>query len=235
MKISLALPFHNEKENLKILLPLIEKNLLKIDKYSYEVNLVDDLSNDESFEECKKFINSTKSKVIFNLFRLEKKGFQSGALKKGFYESTGDYIICMDTDLQDDPEYLPNFIEKISNNFEIVIGLRKNRKAPSILRSGLKVYDYIFEKIFKKNLTTYRAQFAAYKSNYVKNLPWYKNDHRYLIPVAINRGANLISEIDIIFKERKIGRSHYNRYLKVFWGVIELGIFLFRLRSGKYN
>ena len=149
MKISLALPFHNEKENLKILLPLIEKNLLKIDKYSYEVNLVDDLSNDESFEECEKFINSTKSKVIFNLFRLEKKGFQSGALKKGFYESTGDYIICMDTDLQDDPEYLPNFIEKISNNFEIVIGLRKNRKAPSILRSGLKVYDYIFEKIFK--------------------------------------------------------------------------------------
>ena len=72
MKISLALPFHNEKENLKILLPLIEKNLLKIDKYSYEVNLVDDLSNDESFEECVDHLSSLishpirKKKVAFS-------------------------------------------------------------------------------------------------------------------------------------------------------------------------
>ena len=235
MKISFAIPFHNEKENLPILLSSIEKNLSKIDKFEFEVNLVDDLSNDGSYELCEKFIQSNISKVRFNLFKLKKKGFQSGALKKGFDESTGDYIICMDADLQDDPVHISNFIEKISNNYEIVIGVRKNRKAPSILTTGLKIYDLIFEKIFKKNLTTYRAPFVAYKSKYVKNLPWFKNDHRYLIPTAINRGASLISEIEIAYKERERGKSHYNRVLKVFWGIVEFGIFLYRLKSGRYK
>ena len=143
MKISFAIPFHNEKENLSILLPLIKKNLSKTDKFEFEVNLVDDLSNDGSNELCEKFIDSNISKVRFNLFKLKKKGFQSGALKKGFDESTGDYIICMDADLQDDPVHILNFIEKISNNYEIVIGVRKNRNAPSILTTGLKIYGIV--------------------------------------------------------------------------------------------
>jgi glycosyltransferase involved in cell wall biosynthesis len=235
MKISLALPFHNEEGNLVILLPLIVKNLTKNPNFDFEVNLVDDLSDDESYEVCKRFIESNKSLIEFNLFKLEKKGFQYGALKKGFEESTGDYIICMDSDLQDDPRHLSKFIQNINNNFEIIVGIRINRKAPSILKSGLKVYDLIFEKIFKKKLVTYRAQFAAYKSKYVKNLPWFKNDHRYLIPIAIHRGANLITGVNFEHKPREIGKSHYNRYLKVFSGIIELGIFLYRMKTGKYK
>ena len=235
MKISLALPFHNEKRNIEILLPLIVKNLIKNQNFNFEVNLVDDLSDDGSYEVCKKFIKSNKSLIKFNLFKLEKKGFQYGALKRGFEESTGDYIICMDSDLQDDPIHLSEFIQNINNNFEIVVGIRTNRKAPSILKSGLKVYDLIFEKIFKKKLTTYRSSYVAYKSKYVKNLPWFKNDHRYLIPIAIHRGANLIMGMNVEHRLREIGKSHYNRYLKIFSGIIELGIFLHRMKSGKYK
>jgi glycosyltransferase involved in cell wall biosynthesis len=235
MKISLALPFHNEEGNLSILLPLIEKNLIKNLNFDYEVNLVDDLSDDKSYEICKNFINSNKSPIKFNLFKLETKGFQSGALKKAFYESSGDFIITMDTDLQDDPEYLPLFLEKILNGSDIVIGIRKNRKAPAILSIGLKVYDLIFEKMFHKKLTTYRAPYVAYRSKYVADLPWFKNDHRYLIPIAISRGANFISELSVILNKRRTGSSHYNRYLKVFWGIIEVIVFILRVKSDIYK
>lgn len=235
MKISLALPFHNEEGNLSILLPLLENNLIKNSNFDYEVNLVDDLSDDKSNEVCKNFINSNKSSIKYNLFKLETKGFQSGALKKAFYESSGDFIITMDTDLQDDPKYLPLFLEKISNDSDIVIGIRKNRKAPAILSIGLKVYDLIFEKMFHKKLITYRAPYVAYRSKYVLDLPWFRNDHRYLIPIAISRGANSISEISVVLNERKIGSSHYNKYLKVFWGIIEVVVFILRIRSGKYK
>ena len=54
--------------------------------------------------------------MFFNLFKLDHKGYQSGALKKAFYESTGDFIITMDTDLQDDPKYLPTFLNNISKS-----------------------------------------------------------------------------------------------------------------------
>ncbi|WP_415300356.1 glycosyltransferase family 2 protein [Candidatus Pelagibacter sp. Uisw_134_02] len=235
MKISLALPFHNEKENLFLLLPLIEKNLLQNKDFNYEVNLVDDISDDGSYEFCKEYIASNSSSIVFNLFKLDHKGYQSGALKKAFYESTGDFIITMDTDLQDDPKYLPTFLNNISKGNDVIIGVRKNRKAPAILSVGLKVYDLIFEIMFHKKITTYRAPYVAYRYKYVSNLPWFKNDHRYLIPMAINRGANLISEFEVILNERKIGKSHYNKYLKVFWGIIELGMFVYRMKSGKYK
>lgn len=235
MKISLALPFHNEEGNLLILLPLIEKNLLNNQNFEYEVNLVDDLSDDESYEVCNNFINNNKSLIKFNLFKLDTKGYQSGALKKAFHESTGDFIITMDTDLQDDPKYLPDFLEEISHGSDIVIGIRKKRKAPAILSVGLKVYDLIFENMFHKKLITYRAPYVAYRSKYVSNLPWFRNDHRYLIPIAINRGADSISELSVVLNERKIGKSHYNRYLKVFWGIIEVVIFILKIKFGKYN
>ena len=104
-----------------------------------------------------------------------------------------------------------------------------------ILTTCLKIYNLIFEIIFKKKLKTYRAPFVAYKKQYVDNLPWYKNDHRYFIPIAINKGAKLIKEFEVILNERKSGKSHYNKYFKVFWGIIEFSIFIFRMKIGKYS
>jgi len=237
MKISFVLPFHNEKENLSLLLPLIEEEIKKENNLEFEINLVDDLSSDGSYGFCKKFIENSKSYKNYKLYKLEVKGFQYGALKKGFNESTGDYVICMDTDLQDDPKYIQQFIENIKKNFDIITTVRKNRldKVPSILLSGLKVYDLIFDKLLNKKLKTYRSPFAAYKKKYVQNLPWYKNDHRYLIPIAIHRGASKIAQIEVAYNKRNSGKSHYNRRLKVFFGVIEVIVFIFKMKLGKYN
>ena len=235
MKITIALPFNNELDNLKILIPKICEILNYDKEIDYELNLVDDLSNDGSYEFCKKFILENKLEKKINLFRLEKKGFQSGALKKAFDQSNGDYIISMDTDLQDDPKYLPQFLDNIKKNFDVIIGVRVNRKAPSLLKSGLKVYDYIFEKMFALNLTTYRAPYVAYNKEFIFNLPWYNNDHRYLIPIAISRGAKKITQIEVNLNERLSGSTHYNKYLKVFSGVIELFRFILRLKKGIYK
>ena len=129
------------------------------------------------------------------------------------------------------------FIENIKKNFDIITTVRKNRldKVPSILLSGLKVYDLIFDKLLNKKLKTYRSPFAAYKKKYVQNLPWYKNDHRYLIPIAIHRGASKIAQIEVAYNKRNSGKSHYNRRLKVFFGVIEVIVFIFKMKLGKYN
>ena len=237
MKISFVLPFHNEKENLSLLLPLIEQQVKKENNLEFEINLVDDLYTDGSYEFCQQFIESNKSNINYRLFKLNSKGFQYGALKKGFNESTGEYVICMDTDLQDDPKYIEEFLENIKNNFDIIATVRKKRfdQAPSILLSALRVYDLIFDRLLNKKLKTYRSPFAAYKKKYVENLPWYKNDHRYLIPIAISRGANKITQFEIAYNQRNSGKSHYNRRMKIIFGVIEVIIFIFRMKLGKYK
>ena len=57
MKISFVLPFNNEKANLSLLLPLIEQEIKKENNLEFEINLVDDLSSDESYSFCEKFID----------------------------------------------------------------------------------------------------------------------------------------------------------------------------------
>ena len=141
----------------------------------------------------------------------------------------------MDADLQDDPTKIKLFLKKISQKNEIVIGVRVKRKAALILKLGLKIYDYIFYKVLDKKILTYRAQYAAYKTKFIKNIKMKKNDHRYLIPIAITRGAKKITMIKLKLEKRKFGKSNYNQYLKSIFGVLEVFKFIYRLKKGYYN
>ena len=109
--ITIAMPFHNEEENLKILLPEIVKIINRIKKNKIQIFLVDDCSKDNSYNFCKKFIKKQK-KTKIKLLKLKKRGKQTGAIKRAIEYIKSDYIITMDSDLQDPPKYLPLFIKK---------------------------------------------------------------------------------------------------------------------------
>ena len=161
---------------------------------------------------CKSF--KIKFPKIIKIKNLKYRGFQSGAIKKGIDILRSEYVILMDADLQDDPKKIKLFLDKIYQDYDIVIGFRIKRKAALILKVGLKIYDYIFKLVLKKKLPTYRAQYTAYRTSFIKNFKMKKNDHRYLIPIAISRGAKKIGIIKLKLKNRKFGTSHYNQYIK---------------------
>ena len=233
--ITIAMPFHNEEENLKILLPEIVKIINRIKKNKIQIFLVDDCSKDNSYNFCKKFIKKQK-KTKIKLLKLKKRGKQTGAIKRAIEYIKSDYIITMDSDLQDPPKYLPLFIKKINKNYDLVVGCRAVRKKiPYILKVAIKVYDFILEIILKKKLETYRTPFAAYKSKYIKNLPWYKNDHRYLVPISIFRGAKKCTIVRYTPQDRKFGKTHYNAVLKIFPGFFEVMIFILKVKLGYYD
>ena len=60
MFISIVVPFHNEEQNLKLLLPRLFKSVRKLKKIKYEIILVNDFSNDKSLNICKKFVKKKK-------------------------------------------------------------------------------------------------------------------------------------------------------------------------------
>ena len=233
ISISIVIPFRNEENNLKILIPLILKEIKKNKKFIINLILVNDKSTDNSLKICKKF--EIKYKKNLKIKNLAKRGFQTGALKSGIDATKSDFIILMDADLQDDPTKIKLFLKKISEKNELVVGVRVKREAALILKLGLKIYDYIFYKVLDKKILTYRAQYAAYKTKFIKNVKMKKNDHRYLIPIAITRGAKKISMIKLKLKKRKFGKSNYNQYLKSILGVFEVFKFIYRLKKGYYN
>lgn len=230
---SLVLPFYNEEKNLKILIPQI-LNILKKIKNSYKIILIDDVSNDNSLKICRGFKKKNRKIKVYKLF---KKGRQTGAIKKAINKINSDYVICMDTDLQDNPKYLPEFVKNINKGYDLVIGkrVRVASKAPLILTFAVEIYDLIMELYFKKKLKTYRSPYIATRLKFLKKLPWFKNDHRYLVPISLSRGAKKCMTVDYVLQGRRHGVSNYNARLKVISGFFEVMIFLFRLIFKSYK
>ena len=227
---SIILPFFNEEDNLKILIPKIFKVLKRI-KNSYRILLIDDLSTDKSLQVCKNFAKKQKK---IRIYKLNKKGGQTGAIRLGLSKNKSQYVIFMDSDLQDDPIYLPKFVKKINSKLDLIVGKRISRNPPFIIVIATKVFDQIMELFFKKKIETYRSPFIAAKSIFFKKLPWNKNDHRYLVPISIYKGASKFESIEYVLKKRKYGNSNYNTRLKVIPGFFEVIILLLRFTFKLY-
>jgi dolichol-phosphate mannosyltransferase len=92
---------------------------------NFELILVDDGSNDGSFEEIKRL--SSQHSFIRG-FRLSRNFGHQAALHIGLQKCRGSYIAIIDDDLQDPPEILPTFFEKLYGDVDVVYGIRKKRK-----------------------------------------------------------------------------------------------------------
>ena len=139
LPVSIVIPFHNEELNLKILIPNLLKEVKKLSKFSkIEILLVDDYSSDNSLRYCKKF-----KKKFIKLIKLKKRSGQSGALKKGFIKAKYQYILRLDSDLQDDTSYISKFIKTlIKKNSDLIIGFRIKRNHNKVLVLVSKFYDF---------------------------------------------------------------------------------------------
>jgi len=231
LDISIVIPFHNEEESLRVLIPSLME-MIRFFTKSFEVILVDDASTDSSVEIVKMY---QEQYPIIKLIRLPKRGGQTGCYKEAFQQAKGLYIIRMDADLQDDPKDLPKFIEKINRGSELIMGLRECRKHSRILRLASGIYDLIILALFNSPLHSNSGSYVAFKTELMKNIPFRKNDHRYLPLIAIRREAKNITEVFVRHNKRKMGKSKYNPFEKLILGIPEVLLFLIRYIRGIYD
>lgn len=141
--ISVIVPCYNEKE----VLPLLHERLTAAAaKWSekYEVILVDDGSNVETWEELKRI------KAIDNrwkIIRFSRNFGHQAAVSAGLYHSTGDCVVIIDADLQDPPEEIHRFIEKWKAGYDIVYGIRQQRKENIFKRIAYKAFYRILGRL----------------------------------------------------------------------------------------
>lgn len=229
--ISIVIPFHNEQNNLAELLPRLEAVTSSLPE-SFEVLLVDDRSMDNSHDVACSFASAHPE---FRVLQLEERGGQTGCYALAFEEARGEHIIRMDSDLQDSPEDLPLFMERIREGADLVMGLRECRRHRRMLRAASALYDLLILLLFDTPLHSNSGSFVAFQAGFVKRIPWRKNDHRYLPLIAMHRGAENVREVIVRHHQRTSGVSKYNPYRKILFGVFEALGFLLRLRRGKYD
>ena len=213
MKLSIIIPAYNEEDNILPLYKEILKNIPK--KYSYEIIFIDDGSTDSTL----KNIKAIKDKNIKSISFRKNFGKAEG-LNTGFKEATGDIIITMDADLQDNPKEIPNFIKKINEGYDLVSGWKYNRLDPLGKRVPSKLFNKLTRILTRVNLHDFNCGFKAYKKEVAKSLNLYGEMHRYIPAMASWQGFK-VGEIKVDHRERVHGVSKYG-WERLIKGLLDL-------------
>lgn len=223
-KLSMVIPSYNEADSLYELYQTILKNAdicMEAGLISeFELIFADDGSTDASPSIMRELCNQD-SRV--HMIVLRKNFGKAVALNTAFRNVTGDIIITMDADLQDDPAEIRRFICKLDEGFDLVSGWKVNRLDPLEKRIPSKLFNKVTAKLSGVKLHDFNCGLKAYRKEVVDSLDIYGELHRY-IPVLAYRNGYKIAEIQVHHQRRKFGKSKYGmeRYLRGFFDFLSV-------------
>jgi glycosyltransferase involved in cell wall biosynthesis len=203
-KISVVVPLYNELESLEELYLKITEALAQVEA-DFEIVFVDDGSTDGSFAALTRLRDrDCRVKVI----RFLANSGKAAALQAGFDSASGDYIITMDADLQDDPAEIPALISALEGGLDLVSGWKKDRHDPLSKTVPSKFYNMVVRYFSRLRLHDFNCGLKAYRREVVKSFRVYGELHRY-IPVLAKFNGFRVGEIPVCHHPRKYGSSKY--------------------------
>lgn len=206
---SLVIPMYNEEGNAGTLIDRIHEVMAP---YRYELILIDDASKDATIQEIKE-----KNNPNVVLIELKKNYGQSSAMMAGFDYATGDYIITLDGDLQNDPADIPEMLQMLeAGNYDLIVGRRQKRKDSSIRTIPSRIANELIRKATKLQIHDQGCALKVFTNETAKDLNLYGENHRFISLMAHLNGAK-IGEIPVRHHPRVHGVSKYgmNRTFKV--------------------
>lgn len=212
-KISVIVPLFNEEESLRPLAREIKK-VFSMSNNNFEVLFIDDGSTDKSMVALKQLHAEDKR---YKYLSFQKNYGKSAALQVGFQHATGDIIITMDADLQDDPNEIPNLVRKLDEGHDMVSGWKRVRFDPFIKKFSSRFFNFITGVMSGIKIHDFNCGLKAYKKSVVKNISVYGELHRY-IPVLANWQGFTVSEIPVKHHPRRFGKTKFgiSRFFKGF-------------------
>jgi len=215
-KISIVIPLYNEEESITPLSHEIRKAISRLNT-NYEVILVDDGSTDSSLQKLKEI---AKTDNRFRYFSFRKNYGKSAALQIGFKAATGDVVVTMDADLQDDPQEIQNLIKKLEDGFDLCSGWKKKRQDPIIKKISSKFFNFVTRIISGIKIHDFNCGLKAYRKEVVENVKVYGELHRY-IPVLAKWQGYTITEVPVMHHPRRYGKTKFG-ITRFFKGFIDL-------------
>lgn len=203
MEISVVIPVYNSEKTISDVVLKIKKIL---DKRIFEIILVNDGSKDNSYNICKKLVENNSEVKFINL---SKNFGQHNALMAGYNIAGGEYILSMDDDLQTSPEEILKLIEKIkSSTSDVVYAQYPEKKHNKFRNFGTWINDLMAKLFIGKNDNFVITSFFIMKKYVKDELIEYEGPYPYLAGLILRVTQN-VGTVDVIHKERKIGKSNY--------------------------
>ena len=222
MDISVIVPLLNEKESLPELESRI-RAVMKDNGFSYEVIMVDDGSDDGSWDEI---LHQAEGNSAVHGIRFRRNYGKSAALYCGFEKAQGDVVFTMDADLQDFPEEIPEMYRMVKDEgWDIVSGWKQKRQDNALTKNlPSKLYNATARRITGIRLHDMNCGLKAYRKEVIKDIEVYGEMHRYIPYLAKNAGYTRITEKPTQHAKRKYGKSKFglNRFVNGFLDLLSL-------------
>ena len=205
MKVSVIIPVFNEEESIPVLYDQL-RTVLDREPWEGELIMVDDGSSDRS---AAVIADIAKEDPRVRLVEFARNFGQTAAILAGIDHATGDVLIPMDADLQNDPEDIPRLLAKLDEGYDVVSGWRKDRqdrlwsrRIPSMLANRL------ISRWTGVSLNDYGCTLKAYRATSLKGEQLYGEMHRF-IPIYASWRGGRITEIVVNHRAREFGESKY--------------------------
>lgn len=208
-RISLIVPIYNEEENIFPLLSEIHEAMSN-SPYSWELILVDDGSNDSSVAQMK--LGASQYGNHIKIVELQRNFGQTAAMQAGFDYARGEIVVTLDADLQNDPADILKLVNLlISEDLDLVVGWRKNRKDSAISRTiPSRIANRLIGRITGVQLHDYGCSLKAYRQSVIKNINLYGEMHRFIPAwLAMHTSVSRIKEVVVNHRARTRGVSKY--------------------------
>mgnify|MGYP000644940015 CR=1 FL=1 len=200
-KFSVVVPLYNEAGNVAELHRRILQAMHRL-KAPFEVIFVDDGSGDGTAETCRTLKPLT-------LLILRKNKGQTAALDAGIKEATGEYIITMDGDLQNDPADIPKLRNHLrQEELDVVSGWRRKRRDPLVKHAISRGANFLRSLMIRDGIHDSGCSLKVYKRECFDTLDLYGEMHRF-IPALLKLRGFRIGEVEVQHHPRKNGETKY--------------------------
>ena len=204
MDISVVIPVYDEAAILPELYRELSTTLDRL-PLSAEIIFADDGSSDGSAALLDGFAESDRRVRILHLAR---NYGQTAALMAAIANSTGDVIVPMDGDGQNDPADIPRLLAKLAEGFDVVSGWRVAREDRLTRRLPSAVANRLISALLRLPLHDYGCTLKAYRREVVEDVRLYGEMHRFIPIYAAWEGAQ-VTELAVAHRPRRFGKSKY--------------------------
>lgn len=204
-QISILVPVKDEAPTIRPLVTQVEAAMSTLGRDAYEIVLVDDGSSDATWAEIGA---AAAASPHVSGISLRRNFGKAAALQRGFQVTSGDIVITMDGDLQDDPAEIPRFIAAIEAGADLVSGWKKVRHDPLGKTLPSRVFNWVTARMTGIPIHDFNCGFKAYRREILEDVSLYGELHRF-VPALANALGYRVAEIVVAHHPRQHGHSKY--------------------------
>jgi glycosyltransferase involved in cell wall biosynthesis len=226
MKYSVVIPALNEEQSVPIVAEQVSAAMNALGA-PWEMIFIDDGSTDGTYpamEACR--AKETRVKII----RFQRNFGQSLGWRAGFDHASGEIIISMDADLQNDAQDIPAMVRKLEQeNYDVISGWRIERKDATHLRLLSAMGNWLRRVLTGDTIHDQGCSLKVYRRKCLEELDFHRDLHRRYITAILHWKGYRVGEMKIRHHRRRYGRSKYT-IRKKWHGILDLLVVAFWIR-----